>query len=531
MQQGSQKPFQLAVQHRLEKLKKLLEKGEPCYRYRWPVSKLSQQIKQEYSWLAPGQEAEGEESVAGRVLSLRRHGGIIFLDVLDQQGKLQVVARKDVLGEKFEEVAELYERGDIIGAAGPVIRTRRGEISLLAKKIVLLAKALRELPHSWIGLEDPEVRYRQRYVDYIINEDARRAVFLRARMLRALRSFLDEHGFLEVETPVLHPVYGGALARPFETYYWALDKKVYLRVSPELYLKRLLVAMYDRVYEIARCFRNEDIDRTHHPEFSMLEFYAAYWDYKDMLEFFLQLLKHTAEEVIGGTSVKLGDKEIDLADPEIWEVPKKLEELSGIDVCSLDFEELQKAALEIGIEEAKQASSWGEIVELLREKFLEPATAGKAVVMVLFPRDVSPLAKPWRKDVRWVERFEFYVNGMELANAYSELNNPLDQYLRFQEQEALRRKALEEGKFSELHPMDKDFVRALEYGMPPAAGCGLSLDRLLMVLGGYSSIREVITFPLLRGEEKIEAVCELFPEAKELVRKIEEKVREAEQSR
>jgi lysyl-tRNA synthetase class 2 len=520
------KPLHISLRHRLDKLRALIDSGYYPYAYSWEVTAHSNEIKNQFSNLQPGEISDGRVSIAGRVLAVRLHGSIGFLDLMDREGKIQVVIKRDVLGdERFKFAKKFVERGDILGVQGRVMRTKKGEISVLAERLEILAKALRDLPDSWYGLEDPDVRFRQRYIDFIINDSARRTVFVKHRILKALREFMDANGFLEVETPVLQPIYGGALARPFETYYWALDKKMYLRVAPELYLKRLIVAMYERVYEVARCFRNEDIDRTHNPEFTQVEFYAAYWDYHRMLDFTKRLVQHIVESVAGGPEIEYNGSTIDFSKPEEWIVPQKLREELGIDVNDYDFEGLRDAVRDLHLEGLDEASSWGELVELLRDQLLEPQTKGRYVYMILYPKDVTPLAKSWRKDPRWAERFEGFVDGLEFVNAYSELNDPIEQYLRFREQEELRKKAVEQGKLSEAHPMDRDYVRALEYALPPTAGCGIGIDRLTMVLAGVGSIREAITFPALRGEEKIETVPDVFPEALELLEKRDEILR------
>lgn len=493
---------------RVKKLEELYNLGKRVYKIKeFPKNINSKELKEKYKNLNFGEETKDYFYYSGRVLSIRSHGKIVFLDVYDENGKLQVILRKDFT-ENFKE-KEYINRGDILGFYGKVIRTKRGEISLLVKNFEILAKCLREIPDLYFGVEDPETRFRQRYIDIMLNEKARKCIIIRNKVIKAIRDFLDSNGFIEIETPILQPIYGGATARPFETYYYSLKKKMYLRISPELYLKRLLVAGFEKVYEVSKCFRNEGIDKRHNPEFTQVEFYAAYWDYKKMMDFTIDLTKYIVESIYNKLEIEYMNKTLDFSKIEKWDVRKKLKEEIGIDVNEYDFEGLKDAVKNIiDKEEILKASSWGELVEILRENILEPLTKDKVVFMYIYPKDVCPLAKA--KDSRWAERFEGFIDGMEFSNGYSELNDPIEQYLRFKEQEKLREKAVKEGKLSEHHPMDKDFVRALEYGMPPAAGSSIGIERISMFLANVDSIREVISFPTLRGEEKIENVPEIY---------------------
>jgi len=436
-----------------------------------------------------------EVSVAGRVITLRPMGKALFAHLQDATGKLQIYLRQDIVGEaSFKDFEETIDPGDLLGVRGRLFRTNTGELTVEVKEWVLLAKSLHPLPEKWHGLKDVEVRYRQRYLDLIANEHARRVFFLRSRLIGELRRFLDAKGFLEVETPILQPIASGANAKPFITYHNYLEQNLYLRIAPELYLKRLIVGGINRVYELGKNFRNEGVDTTHNPEFTMLEFYCAYWDYKDLMVFTEELFSYLLNQLLGGLKITYQGKELDFTPPfKRYRYFELLEEKTGKDKDFFlrDVEGLRRLAKEVGVPKAEtltHAKLIDKVFDLLVEDELwEPC------FVIDFPKLLSPLAKTHREDPDLVERFELFVAGKEIANAYTELNDPMEQRERFLEQ--LKEKEMGD---EEAMAMDEDFIRALEYGMPPTAGEGIGIDRLVMLLADVDSIREVILFPALR---------------------------------
>ena len=434
-------------------------------------------------------------AIGGRIVALRDFGKAGFLKLQDGAAQLQVHARRDRLGEEAFALYRELDLGDVIGIAGRPFRTRTGELTVEAAELRLLAKALRPLPEKWHGLQDVETRYRQRYVDLIVNLDARRIFAVRAATVRYIRVFLEARGYLEVETPMMQQVAGGAAARPFVTHHNALDIDLFLRISPELYLKRLVVGGLDRVFEINRNFRNEGIDTTHNPEFTMLEFYQGYATYEDLMALTEEMLVGLARAVTGGTTLEYRGATLDLAPP--WPRRTMLElvaERSGIAPGRLmDVPVLRDLAERTGgLERAGMTA--GELLCTAFERLVEPELV-QPIFVCQFPVEVSPLARRNDRDPRFVDRFELIVGRHEIANAFSELNDPEDQRARFEEQ--LRARAAGD---EEAHAMDEDYVRALEYGLPPTAGEGVGIDRLVMLLTGAASIREVILFPQLRPE-------------------------------
>ncbi len=507
-------PEEALVLERVKKLKEI-EKKERAYKKRWEVNTYSDWIISKYSYLGPGEETSDYYSIAGRIMRKREHGKILFLDLIDSKGKIQIVIREDVIGKEKYGSMRLLDRGDIIGVKGNVIRTKRGEISLLANEVTILSKCLRPWPEEWYGIKDKEVRFRHRYLDFIFNKKARGMVLKLSKIIKTAREYMDKHGFIEVFTPELQPIYGGGAGRPFETYYWALDRKVYLRIAPETYLKRLLVAMYERVYEIGRIFRNEGIDWKHHPEYICFEYYAAWWDYRDQMKFTENLIKELVSSINNGSlEVTWKNYTIDFSKFERWDVKRKIKEETGIDVSQYDYETLKEECEKLGLD-TTECKTWGELVDLIRDEILEPK-AIQPTFMYPYPLDVSPLAQPCEDDPKWTERFEGFVCGFEIANAYSELNNPIIQFIEFEKQERMRQELVKKGKLSEYHPMDREYVIALEYAMPPASGCGLGLQRILMVCMNLDAVREAVTFPLLREYPKLRTVCDMFPEIKKL---------------
>ncbi|GIW12165.1 MAG: lysine--tRNA ligase [Dehalococcoidia bacterium] len=431
--------------------------------------------------------------VAGRMVSRRIMGKATFAHLQDWSGRIQLFARQDLLGEAAYEQFLDFDLGDILGVAGTLMQTRTGEITVEVQQAQLLAKALHPLPDKWHGLTDVEKRYRQRYLDLITNEETRRIVRLRAQVIRALRQFLDQRGFLEVETPVLQQVPGGAAARSFVTTYEALDTTVHLRISLELYLKRLLVGGVDKVYELGRVFRNEGISHKHNPEFTLLECYQAYADYLDVLQLVEELLAFVVQEVHGTLQVPLGEATLDFTPP--WRRETLREAIlrrTGIDFQQYpDAASLREAMLARGLP-ADPALGRGKLIDELLATYVEP-TLVQPTFLLDYPVELSPLAKRKEDDPTLVERFEGFVGGLEIANAFSELNDPEEQRARFEEQLAARAAGDEEAEL-----LDEDFLLALEYGMPPAGGLGIGVDRLVMLLAGAHSLREVILFPQLR---------------------------------
>jgi lysyl-tRNA synthetase, class II len=435
-------------------------------------------------------------AVAGRILALRDFGKAGFLQLQDASGRLQVHVRRDRLGDERFALYRDLDLGDVLGVTGRPFRTRTGELTIEAADVRLLAKALRPLPEKWHGLQDVDTRYRQRYVDLIVNPDVRRIFAVRARTIAFLRRFLEARGFLEVETPMMQPVAGGAAARPFVTHHNALDVDLYLRVSPELYLKRLVVGGLDRVYEINRNFRNEGIDTTHNPEFTMLEFYQGCATYDDLMALTEEMLVGVVREVTGGTRVTFRDAEIDLAPP--WPRRTMVELVAGKTGVAPDVLLDDPGALRGLVERTggleRPTQTTGELLVTLYERLVEPELV-QPVFVCQFPIEVSPLARRNDRDRRFVDRFELIIGRHEIANAFSELNDPADQRARFEAQLQARAAGDEEA-----HAMDEDYVRALEYGLLPTAGEGIGIDRLVMLLTGAHSIREVILFPHLRPE-------------------------------
>ena len=445
------------------------------------------------------ESAKVETVTAGRVVSIRSFGKASFLVLSDGRSRLQIYVRQDALSERDYQLSKLLDVGDQIGVAGHLFRTKTNELSIWASRLEFLAKCLLPLPEKWHGLQDVEIRYRQRYLDLVVNPDVRRVFEIRTRTIAAIRDFFGAHGFLEVETPMMQPIAGGALARPFVTHHNALDMKLYLRIAPELYLKRLTVGGIERVFEINRNFRNEGISTQHNPEFTMLEFYWAYVDYQRLMTFTEELLTTVATRVIGTTQFPFGEhtitfdapfRRVSLRHAAAEAASKKI----GATVTADDLRRLDSAvsvATKLGIDVAKGAGA-GKVASAIFEALWEEHLVQPTFVYD-FPTEVSPLSKQRADDPDTVERFELYAGGFELANAFSELNDPVEQRRRFDEQLTSRAAGDQEA-----HVMDEDYVRALEYGMPPAGGEGIGIDRLVMLLSNSSSIRDVILFPLMR---------------------------------
>jgi lysyl-tRNA synthetase, class II len=482
---------------RLAKVDEIRARGDDPYPVRFDRTHTLQAVREQWDdAIDAGASTDDVVRVAGRVLLKRTQGRLIFAKLRDGSGELQLFVSQGELGkESFARFSEEVDRGDWVGVEGKVMKTKLGELSVNVSSFQVLAKALRPLPEKWHGLSDTDTRYRQRYVDLIANDDARRVFDVRFAAIAAMRRFLAERGFIEVETPVLHPIAGGATARPFSTHHNALDVELYLRIAPELYLKRLIVGGYDRVFELARVFRNEGLDTRHNPEFTMLELYEAFADYHDMMRLTEELIADAARAATGSTVVEWDGLEVDLTPPFARRTLVDLvKEHAGVDVHpSQSIEELRAVCDELGVPYEK---SWrtGKLVLEIYEKTTE-ANIVEPTFVCDYPRDVSPLARTHRDDPTMTERFELIVHGRELANAFSELNDPVDQLRRFEAQASLKQLGDDEAQ-----DIDADYVRALEYGLPPTGGMGLGVDRLIMLLAGVSSIREVILFPHLRPE-------------------------------
>ena len=449
------------------------------------------ETKKEYDLDPNGMEV----SISGRLSALRSMGKAIFGHIQDYTGKIQIYIKKDVIGdEKFRFFEDYVDLGDILGVKGNLFRTNTGELTIEVRDFQILSKCLHPLPEKWHGLTDVEVRYRQRYLDLIANEEARRIFVLRSRLISLMRRFFDERGFLEVETPILQPIASGANAKPFITYHNYLEQNLYLRIAPELYLKRLIVGGFDRVYEIGKNFRNEGVDTTHNPEFTMVEFYVANWDYTDLMQFTQELLVYLLQNTLGTLKITYKGKELDFSPPiKVARYFDLLKEKTGKDKDFFlrDVEGLRKLAKDVGVPKVETLTH-ARLLDKVFDLLVEDDLWGP-VFVVDFPKLLSPLAKSHREDPDLVERFELFVTGKEIANAYSELNDPIEQKERFMAQ--LKEKEMGD---EEAMQMDEDFIRALEYGMPPTAGEGIGIDRLVMILTNVDSIREVILFPALR---------------------------------
>jgi lysyl-tRNA synthetase, class II len=479
------------LRDRREKLERLREAGIDPFPPEFSEKEDIAEVRAAHEGLAPGVETESRHRVAGRLVGRRGHGKACFLDLRDGSGQIQVHAREDLLGEEPYRVLVDLDLGDIVGVEGTALATRRGgELSLAIDRWRLLAKSLRPPPDKFHGLEDVETRYRKRELDLIANEESRRLFALRARTVSEVRRWLDERGFVEVETPVLQPLYGGALARPFTTHHNALDRDFYLRIATELYLKRLVVGGIDRVYELGKDFRNEGVSHKHNPEFTMLEWYEACADYTVTAHRVETMVAEVAERVLGTTKVQRGEATIDFAPP--WRrvtIRDAIRERSGIDILEHPTREALAEAMGT---EAEADEGWGKLVDGLLSKSVEPELIQPTFVLD-YPVELSPFAKSHRSEEGLVERFEAFAGGMEIANGFTELNDPDEQRRRF-EQQAVE---LERGD-EEAQPYDEDFIAALEQGMPPTGGVGIGIDRLVMLLTGAKSVREVVLYPAMR---------------------------------
>jgi lysyl-tRNA synthetase class 2 len=477
---------------RIDKRRRLEALGVETYPYSFARTHEAGELERRYAGLAPGAETEDRVRIAGRIRAMRNSG--MFIDLHDASGKTQVFCHRDLLGPAGIGVVRLLDIGDLIGVEGVVRRTPRGELTVNAAAVAVLAKSLRPLPEKYHGLADVELRYRQRYLDLMMNPQSRDTLLRRSRVIAAMRRHLAEHGYVEVETPMLHTIPGGASAKPFITHHNALDIDLYLRIAPELHLKRLLVGgLTDKLFEINRCFRNEGLSPRHNPEFTSLELYETYVDYSAMMALTEQIITTVAEAVLGTLRIEYAGTAIDLSPP--W--PRRsMSELvaaaTGVDFLALETAEAARAAANRLGAALSGGENWGQALEAAFAARVED-TLIQPIHVTGFPRDISPLAKADRDDPRLVERFETYIYGWEIANAFSELNDPEDQRRRFEAQMQARAAGDEEAQ-----PLDEDYVTALEYGLPPCGGLGIGIDRLVMLLTDSPSIRDVIAFPTMR---------------------------------
>jgi len=442
-----------------------------------------------------GECGKEKVSIAGRLMALRTHGKAIFANIEDINGRIQIYVKSNKVGEDAFKIFNKIGVGDILGVSGLIFRTRTGEVTVFVEEFTLLCKSVRSLPEKWHGLKDVEIRYRKRYLDLIVNPSVREIFIKRSKVVQSIRNFLDNRGFLEVQTPIMQPIPGGATARPFITHHNTLHRDLYLRIATELYLKRLIVGGLEKVYELGCDFRNEGISTKHNPEFTMLELYEAYGDYHSMMTITEELVTHVIKNVLGGLEVEYQGNKINFTPP--WKrisMYKAIEEASGINMKKILEKDFDKIIKEYDLN-IKGKINRGEITNELFEKYVEP-TLIQPTFIYDYPLEISPLSKQKKDNLELVERFELFVNSMELANAFTELNDPAEQKRRFEEQVA-KRKAGD----MESHFMDEDYIEALEYGMPPTGGLGIGIDRLIMLLTNSDSIKEVILFPQLKSKE------------------------------
>lgn len=482
---------------RREKLQALRDKGIDPFGKRFERTHVTSDLRSKYEDV-PKEELDGqniEVKLAGRIMTKRGKGKAGFAHIQDLEGQIQIYVRLDTVGEEQYELFTMADIGDIVGVSGVLFKTKVGELTIRVKELIMLSKALRPLPDKFHGLKDIEQRYRQRYLDLIVNPDVKKTFILRSKIIQSMRRYLDERGYLEVETPMMHTIPGGAAARPFITHHNALDIDLYMRIAIELHLKRLIVGGLEKVYEIGRVFRNEGVSTRHNPEFTMIELYEAYADFEDIMELTENLIAHIAEEVLGTTTITYGEHQIDLK-PK-WQrlhMVDAIKQYVGVDFWKdMSDEEAKQLAKEYGVE-IKDTMTYGHIVneffeQLVEDKLIQPT------FVYGHPVEISPLAKKNEQDPRFTDRFELFIVGREHANAFTELNDPIEQRQRFEAQ----LKEREQGN-DEAHVMDEDFLEALEYGMPPTGGLGIGIDRLVMLLTNSPSIRDVLLFPHMRPQ-------------------------------
>ncbi|MBM3247490.1 lysine--tRNA ligase [Candidatus Pacearchaeota archaeon] len=482
------------LKERQRKIAELKAQGINPYPYSFKKTHSSKALQEKYSKLTPDERTKDKASVAGRVMTIRDLGQLIFVTIQDSEGKLQVVLQnKETETKSFDLFKKFVDSGDFVGFEGIVFKTKRGEVSILVKKLEILTKSLLPLPEKWHGIQDKEERYRKRYLDLIMNPEVKKVFEQREKIIEAIREFLKSRGFNEVDTPYLQTIYGGAEARPFKTHLNALDIDLFLAISPELYLKRLIVGGFEKVFSMARNFRNEGIDRWHNPEFTMMEIYQAYADYNDMMELTEDIYCHVCKKVFGTTKIQCQGKEIDFKKP--WArmtMAEAIKKFAGIDVLKMNEKQLLDFVKKNNVEYKHEG--WGWLIAALFEHYCE-----KELIQPTFvtdhPRELTPLCKAHRKDSRLIERFEPFCLGAEMANAYSELNDPKIQRELLENQQKLLA-----GGDEEANPFDSDFVNAIEVGMPPTGGLGIGIDRMVIMLTGQESIRDILLFPFMKPE-------------------------------
>jgi len=479
------------IKERMQKISELRKLKINPYPYSFDKKNNAAELQAKYAKLKPEEKTKDKASVAGRLMSVRLMGKINFASLQDDSGKIQVIIEENTAGKKLIDFFSKYaDAGDFAGIQGTVMRTKRGELSINAEKIEILSKAILPLPEKWHGLQDMEERYRKRYLDLTMNPDVKKTFEARTKIIGAIREFLNSKGFMEVETPLLQSVYGGAEARPFKTHMHELDVDMYLSISPELYLKRLVVGGFEKVYTICKNFRNESIDKSHNPEFTMLECYSAYSDYEDMMQLFEEIYEYVAKKVFGKTEFEYQNEKLEFKKP--WKKVSMYEGLKkqGIDVKKASDKELLKKAKELRLD-ANEKTPRGLLIAELAKKLVEPALI-QPTHLIDHTKETTPLCKINRKNDELIERDEPFAFGMELGNIYSELNDPVLQKELLDEQEKMKKE--------EKHKQDNDFINALEYGMPPCGGLGLGIDRMAMLLTNSSSIRDVILFPFMKPQ-------------------------------
>lgn len=479
------------IKSRHEKLKAFIDKGVAPFGHRYEVTHHTADIRKEFGGIE-GEEDAGEVQIAGRIMAIRGHGKASFGTLADRTGAIQIYFKLDVLGEEKYSQFKLLDIGDIIGLRGKVFKTKRGELTVRVEDFDLLSKSLRPLPEKFHGLKDLEIRYRQRYLDLIMNPEVRDTFLKRTEIIKSVRKYLDDRNFVEVETPILSTIAGGAAARPFITHHNTLDTDLYLRIATELNLKRLIVGGFERVYEIGRIFRNEGMDNRHNPEFTSVEIYQAYGDYNDLIDVTEGICCAAAEKIFGTTKITYQGVEMELKNPPRLSMNDAVKNKTGKDFLSCEtVEQARQMAAEIGVEYEERFGIGGILNAAFEQKVEEDLI--QPIFITHHPTEISPLAKKNPNDPRITDRFEFFVYGRELANGFTELNDPIDQKARFEEQ----LKAREAGD-EEAHVMDTDFIRALEYGLPPTGGLGIGIDRLVMFLTDAASIRDVLLFPTMK---------------------------------